>query len=67
MFGLTVPATQSQTGCDRDALLSELEGTRTAFHALVRSLSDDRWRQKSPASAWTVGEVLVHLTWALEQ
>src|SRR6266508_1629931 len=67
MIDLTVPATQSQPSCDRGTLLSELEATRTAFHALVRSLSDDRWHQKSPTSAWTVGEVLVHLTWALEQ
>ena len=52
---------------DRPALRSELEATRSAFQALAESLSDDQWQQKSPASAWSVGEVLVHLTWALEQ
>jgi DinB superfamily len=67
MINLTVPAIQSQPSCDREALRSELEATRCAFHALVESLFDERWHQQGPASAWTVGEVLVHLTWALEQ
>jgi hypothetical protein len=52
---------------DRRALRSELEATRSAFQALAASLSDDQWQQRNPASAWTMGEVLVHLTWALEQ
>jgi DinB superfamily len=67
MIDLTEVAIQSQPSCDRGALLSELEATRSAFHALVEPLSEDQWQQKSPTSAWTVGEVLVHLTWALEQ
>jgi hypothetical protein len=61
-----VPAIQSQPVPDRMALRSELEATRTTFHTLLDSISDDQWCQKSPGSAWTVGEVLVHLTLTLE-
>lgn len=52
---------------DRAALRAELEATSTAFCTLLRSLSAEQWHQKSPTSAWTVAEVAVHLTWALEQ
>jgi hypothetical protein len=55
---------ESVTG--RAALREALEATRTAFHDLLDGVSGDRWREKSPASAWTVAEVFVHLTWALE-
>ncbi len=55
---------QSKARCA--ALRSELEATREAFHTLLEKVSKVEWRQKSPASAWTVGEVFVHLTWALE-
>jgi hypothetical protein len=58
---------QTQYACDREALRAELEATRTRFRALVASLSEERWRQTCPGSAWTVGEVMFHLTWALEQ
>lgn len=63
----TTAAQASQASVDRAALRAELEATRTAFHALLNSLSADEWRQKSPTSAWTMAEVAVHLTWALEQ
>jgi hypothetical protein len=67
MIDTTEETIQSQPRSDRDALWSELEATRSVFHALIESLSDDRWHQRSPSSAWMVGEVFVHLTWALEQ
>ena len=54
------------TDSHRVALLSELEATRAAFQTLLHSVSELGWRQKSPSSAWTVGQLLVHLTWALE-
>ncbi len=66
MTDLTVAHVQSQPMPDRLALRAEFEATRTAFHRLLDSVSDDQWRQKSPGSEWTVGEVFVHLTWALE-
>lgn len=61
------PATQIQVSVDRAALRAELAATRTAFHAFLNALSADQWRQKSPNSAWTMAEVALHLTWALEQ
>jgi hypothetical protein len=50
----------------REAIRAELEATRQAFQTLAGSISDERWRGKSPSSAWSTGEVLVHLTAALE-
>jgi hypothetical protein len=50
---------------DRVELHRELEATRAAFHRLVEE-AEPRWHDKSATCAWTVGEVLVHLTWALE-
>lgn len=60
------PVLQRQSIPDRTALRAELEATRAAFHRLLDSASGERWHDKSPTCAWTVGEVLVHLTWALE-
>ena len=48
------------------ALRAELEAAREMFHVLIHANGKTQWRQKSPSSAWTIGEVLVHLTWALE-
>lgn len=62
-----VQATSTQASVDRAALLAELEATRAAFHALLSSISNERWKEKSPTTDWTVGEVMVHITWALEQ
>jgi hypothetical protein len=66
MISTLVPKVQSQPVCDRETLRSGLEDTRTRFHTLLDSVPDDRWRQKSPGSAWNIGEVFVHLVWALE-
>lgn len=60
-------ATQPQLQADRETIRVELEATCTAFRTLIRSFSAAQWRQKSPGSGWTVAEVAVHLTWALEQ
>lgn len=53
-------------GPDRAAICEELEAVQAAFHQLVNSLSDADWYRKSPSSDWTLGEILVHLTWSLE-
>ena len=50
---------------DRAQVRAELEAARAAFHRLVEA-AGPRWQEKSASTAWTVGEVLVHLTWALE-
>jgi hypothetical protein len=47
-------------------LRDRLEATRAAFHRLLDGAAGDRWDDKSSNSEWTVGEVLVHLTGALE-
>lgn len=60
-------ANQSRVNDERQTMRAELEATRTAFLAFLDSLSEDQWHQKSLDSAWTVGEVMVHLLWALEQ
>ncbi len=62
-----VQATPTQASVDRTALLAELEATRAAVHALLNAISDERWKEKSPTTDWTVGELMVHVTWALEQ
>ncbi len=62
-----VETAQPRSGVDREALRAELEATNAQFRALAESIPDARWRQRCPGSAWTVGEVMVHLTWALEQ
>ena len=48
------------------ALRHALHQTRAGFHALLRSLSEDDWSKHSPNTAWSVGELLAHLTLSLE-
>jgi hypothetical protein len=67
MTAVTTKAANVRQAVDRAALRAELEATQAHFHALVKSIPGSRWRQPSPGSAWTVCEVMVHLTWALEQ
>jgi hypothetical protein len=43
---------------------AELEEARTAFHALLDSLSDEDLRRQSNNPGWTNGEVLFHMTLA---
>jgi hypothetical protein len=49
------------------ALRAELEETRAAFHALLVAVARTRWQEKCVSSEWTIGEMCLHLTWALEQ
>lgn len=50
----------------RSALRHALHHTRGSFHALVRTLSDDDWSKHCRNTAWSVGELLAHLTLSLE-
>ena len=54
-------ATPSTALPDRAALRARLEETRSAFHALVESLSDEEWDSKHTATAWTVRELMSHI------
>ena len=66
MIGTPVNAVHPRSVPDRRVLHAQLEATRAAFHERLDAVADDRWGQKCPGSAWTVGEVFAHLTWALE-
>ncbi len=67
MTAITTKTAIVQQVVDRAALRLELETTSDKFRALVESISDVRWHQTSPGSKWTICEVMVHVTWALEQ
>jgi hypothetical protein len=54
-------ATPIITLSDRIVLRAQLEETRAAYHALMESLSDADWHQKTHSTAWTVGEMMTHL------
>ena len=50
---------------DRIVLRRQLEETRSALHDVVEQLSDADWHRKTSSTAWTIGEVLAHLTYTL--
>jgi len=50
---------------DRTVFRCHLEETRSAFHAVVESLTDADWHRKTSSTAWTIGEMLTHLTFTL--
>jgi uncharacterized damage-inducible protein DinB len=54
-------ATTSPT---REAIRSELEATRSQYHELLNSLSDEDWNKKSGNPAWNVRQLMWHLAWA---
>src|SRR5437588_13128817 len=58
---VTRSSTTSTAIPDRTVLRSQLEETRSAFHAMVESLTDADWHRKTSSTAWTVGEMLTHL------
>ena len=51
-------------GSLREEIREELEDTRQAYHALLGSLSDEDWTVASGNPAWTVGQLMVHMTFA---
>lgn len=67
MTAITAKTTSAPRIVDRAALRAELEATNTQLRTLVEAIPETRWQQLCPGSAWTVCEVMVHLTWALEQ
>ncbi len=58
-------STTSTTIADLTVVRRQLEETRSAFHALVESLTDAEWHRKTGSTAWTIGEVLTHFAEAL--
>ena len=53
-----MPANPQET---KLAIRAELEATRTAFHALLASLSENDLRQPSHNPGWANGEILAHM------
>jgi hypothetical protein len=66
MIQTPIHTSRPQLVTRREALREGLEATRVTFYDLLNSVSLDQWLEKSPGSEWTVAEVFVHLTWALE-
>jgi hypothetical protein len=58
------PSESSEGGSLREEIRAELEATRQAYHALLDSLSDEDWKRASGNPAWTVGQLMVHMTFA---
>lgn len=52
------------TSPTREAIRAELETTRTQYHELRNSLSDQDWNKKSANPAWNVRQLMWHLAWA---
>ncbi|HEY8745778.1 MAG TPA: DinB family protein [Chloroflexota bacterium] len=52
---------------DVAAIREALARTQGEFQALLASLAPGDWRRKAAASAWSVGELIAHLTWSVEQ
>jgi hypothetical protein len=46
----------------KDLILAEFETTRTVFHALLDSFSENDLRRQSRNPGWTNGEILTHMT-----
>lgn len=44
-----------------ESIRSELESTRSAFHALLASLSEEDFDRQSLNPGWTNGEILAHM------
>ena len=66
MATISVAVAPTQSVPDRVALRASLEATQSAVQHWLATLTDEQWRRKAATSAWTVAEVFVHLTWALE-
>lgn len=47
---------------EKAALLQEMEETRQHFHQLLDSLPDEAFAQPSSNPAWTIGELLYHMS-----
>lgn len=50
----------------KDQLRAELEETRQAYHALLAEVTEENWDLPSANPAWTLGEMLYHITIATQ-
>ena len=49
---------------DKAAVRAELEAARSAYHALLDAIPDDKWRSKSGNGAWSIAQLMHHLAWS---
>ena len=61
----TASSTAAQPAPDREAIRAELEATKAGYHELLASLSEEDWKKKSANPAWSVGQLMWHLAWAM--
>lgn len=54
----------SEGGSLSEEIRAELDATRQAYRGLLASLSDEDWPKPSGNPAWTVGQLMVHMTFA---
>jgi hypothetical protein len=53
----------SGDGANRNEVIrADLEATRDSYHELLDSLSDKDWQRRSGNQAWTIGQVMYHMT-----
>lgn len=50
----------------KDQLRAELEETRQAYHQLLAEVTEEDWDLPTPNPAWTLGEMLYHITAATQ-
>jgi uncharacterized protein (TIGR03083 family) len=51
---------------DRNAIRADLEATRSRYHQLLDSLSEDDWDKKSANPSWNVRQLMWHLGRGME-
>src|SRR5439155_1043789 len=57
-------STPSPASPTRESIRAELEATKTQYHALRNSLSEEDWKQKSGNPSWNVRQLMWHMSWA---
>lgn len=50
---------------DKDAIRTDMERTRSEYHALLRSLTGDDWARRSGNPDMTVKDLMWHMAWAM--
>src|SRR3954465_12853231 len=58
---------QMSTQPDLPSIRAELEVTYSEFLYLFEALAANDWNRKGETSAWSIKELVAHLTWSIEQ
>ena len=61
------PATEPATppaSATKESIRAELEATRSQYHELRNSLSEEDWKKKSANPSWNVRQLMWHMAWA---